>query len=175
VTELNAWLLDNLGIVLSILSVVAVGLVVAVAVVWRRLSRSTAAYRSLVHEVTGVPLGEVLERQAARLGAVDRRLGEIDGRYQLLEARTRNSLRHVGLVRFNPFEDTGSDQSFAIALLDDEGSGIVMSSLHGRAGTRVFAKPIRAGQAAYTLSGEEQEALHIASAAVPDRPVERDR
>jgi len=117
----------------------------------------------------------VLEAQAARVDAVDRRLAEVDGRYQPLEARTRGSLRHVGLVRFNPFEDTGSDQSFAIALLDDDRNGIVMSSLHGRAGTRVFAKPIRAGQAVHALSGEEQEAVRIASAATPDVPVDRDR
>jgi hypothetical protein len=175
VPELNQWLVDNLGIVLGTVAVAVGGLVAAVVVLGRRLSRSTSAYRSLVHEATGAPLGEVLETQAARVDAVDRRLAEINGRYQLLEARTRGSLQHVGLVRFNPFEDTGSDQSFAIAILDDERNGIVMSSLHGRAGTRVFAKPIRAGQAAHALSDEEQDALRIAAGAIRDVGAERDR
>jgi len=62
-------------------------------------------------------------------------------------------------VRFNPFEDVGGDQSFAIALLDQHGNGLVLSSLHNRAETRVYAKPIQAGRSEYTLSAEEQQAL----------------
>ena len=52
------------------------------------------------------------------------------------------AFQRVGLVRFNPFEDTGGNQSFALALLDAEGNGWVLSSLHARTGTRVYAKPI---------------------------------
>jgi hypothetical protein len=66
------------------------------------------------------------------------------------------------MVRFNPFEDTGSDQSFAIALLDDRRDGIVLSSLHGRANTRLFAKPVEGGSSKHTLSAEEAEAIRIA-------------
>ena len=173
--DLNQWLLDNLWIVAGGLLLVVAGLAVATGVLARRLSRATAAYRSLVHEASGAPLGATLDAQAARVDEVDRRLGEIDGRYRLLEARSRGSLQHVGLVRFNPFEDTGSDQSFAIALLDAEANGIVLSSLHGRGGTRVFAKPIHAGQASHTLSDEEHEALRVASRGEPDELSQRDR
>jgi hypothetical protein len=102
-------------------------------------------------------------------------LAELDERYAQLETRSRGSLQHVGLVRFNPFSDTGSDQSFAIALLDDERSGIVVSSLHGRDGTRIFAKPIRAGKATHPLSAEEQQALAIAFAGHGDAGIQRDR
>jgi hypothetical protein len=79
-----------------------------------------------------------------------------------LEHRTLTSLQHIGLVRFNPFEDTGSDQSFAIALLDGERDGIVISSLHGRANTRVFAKPVQGGSSPHALSAEEEQAIRIA-------------
>jgi hypothetical protein len=102
--------------------------------------------------------------------AVDARLGELAATFGTLETRSRGSLQHVGLVRFNPFEDTGSDQSFAIALLDADHSGIVISSLHGRAGTRVFAKPITSGQATHALSDEEQQAVALAVSEPPDRP-----
>jgi hypothetical protein len=82
----------------------------------------------------------------------------------MLEARTLSSLQHIGLVRFNPFDDTGSDQSFAIALLDERRDGIVLSSLHGRTNTRIFAKPVEGGTSRHALSDEESEAIRIAIA-----------
>ena len=161
--DLNQWLLDNLWIVVGILLVGLIGLTARVVILNRRLSRATVAYRSLADEASGRPLGEVIVSHGERVRTVENRLAEVDGRFRQLADRSRGSLQHIGLVRFNPFEDTGSDQSFAIALLDDEANGIVLSSLQGRAGTRIFAKPIRGGQATHTLSDEEQEALRIAS------------
>jgi hypothetical protein len=79
-----------------------------------------------------------------------------------MEGRTRTSIQHIGLVRFNPFDDTGSDQSFVIALLDDRRDGIVLSSLHGRANTRLFAKPVEGGESSHALSDEEAQAIRIA-------------
>jgi hypothetical protein len=67
-------------------------------------------------------------------------------------------------VRFNPFEDTGGNQSFALALLDAEGNGWVLSSLHARSGTRVYAKAIREGRADGALSDEEAAAIKQATA-----------
>lgn len=80
----------------------------------------------------------------------------------------KDSLRHVqkvALKRFNPFGDTGGDQSFSMALLDKYGDGIVLSSLHGRAGTRLYAKPVEKGKAvAYEFSEEELEVVKLALA-----------
>jgi hypothetical protein len=59
----------------------------------------------------------------------------------------------------NPFKDTGGDQSFAIALLDSNNNGIVLSSLYTREGTRVYTKPIEKGASSYNLSKEEEEAI----------------
>jgi hypothetical protein len=67
-------------------------------------------------------------------------------------------------VRYNPFEETGGNQSFALALLDLDGNGWVLSSLHARSGTRVYAKAITAGRAESALSEEESAALRQASA-----------
>jgi len=68
-------------------------------------------------------------------------------------------IQKVGIVRFNPFQDTGGNQSFAIALLDYYNNGLVISSLHSREGTRTYTKPIKNGQSEYNLSGEEKEAI----------------
>lgn len=65
----------------------------------------------------------------------------------------------VGFVRFNPFSDTGGDQSFCLAVLDAEGSGWVLSSIHARTGNRVYAKQLVLGKSSHTLSEEEATAV----------------
>lgn len=80
----------------------------------------------------------------------------------LIQSRLPSVLQKVGIIRFNPFEDAGGDQSFAIALLDAENNGVVFSSLYSREGVRVFAKPIKAGSSSYHLSKEEDEAINRA-------------
>jgi hypothetical protein len=71
-------------------------------------------------------------------------------------------IRHVGLVRFSPFHDTGSDQSFAIALLDGRRNGLVITALHSRTDSRLYAKPVERGTSPYSLTPEEREAMHRA-------------
>ena len=72
------------------------------------------------------------------------------------------SIQKVGVVRFNPFKDTGGDQSFAIALLDKNSNGVVISSLYSREGTRIYTKPIEKGGSSYHLSEEEEQAIQKA-------------
>lgn len=85
---------------------------------------------------------------------------ELSGLNSRVEAQRNLGLRHiqrVELLRFNPYDDTGGDQSFAIALLNNEGTGVVVTSLHARSGTRVFAKDISLGKSKkYQLSKEEE-------------------
>lgn len=72
------------------------------------------------------------------------------------------ALSHLGLVRFDAFEDAGGSQSFALALIDDDGDGIVLTSLHSRQATRLYVKSIRRGVADAPLSGEEVQAMRNA-------------
>ncbi len=77
-----------------------------------------------------------------------------------LEERMRRTIRKISTVRFDPFEGSGSGkQSFAIALLDDEGDGAVVSSLHARDSVRVFAKSISKFNSPHELSEEELRAI----------------
>lgn len=69
------------------------------------------------------------------------------------------SITKVGVVRFNPFKDTGGDQSFVIALLDSNNDGLVLSALYTREGTRVYTKPIEKATSTYHLSKEEEESI----------------
>ena len=93
-----------------------------------------------------------------------REVDRLKARTAALEATAQRSFQRVGLVRYNPFEETGGNQSFALALLDAEGNGWVLSSLHARTGTRVYAKSIRGGRSDGALSEEETAAIKQATA-----------
>ncbi|HKO33515.1 MAG TPA: DUF4446 family protein [Candidatus Limnocylindria bacterium] len=160
--DLNRVLTDNLAAVLIVMAVAIVVLLVMVILQSIRVGRAVDTYRQLVRDGTGGSLDEVLQSHVARVEEVRGRLREIDAVQATLEHRTQTSIQHIGLVRFNPFEDTGSDQSFALALLDDRRDGVVISSLHGRTNTRLFAKPVEGGGSSHTLSDEEAQAIRVA-------------
>lgn len=77
----------------------------------------------------------------------------------VINAKLKKSIRGLGIIRFNPFSDQGSNQSFAIGMLNEEGDGVVFSSLYSRERMSVFAKPIKNHKSEYELSAEEKEAL----------------
>jgi hypothetical protein len=100
-------------------------------------------------------------RQIQRLEGAVRSLAATDRRQ---EALIEGAVRHVGVVRYDAFEDVGGRLSFSCALLDDHGNGVVLTSINGRQDTRVYAKPIVDGGSAYNLSVEEEEAIRQATA-----------
>lgn len=161
--ELNRLLADNLALVLALLAALILVLLVTVVVQGVRLARATRAYREVVRDGDGGrSLHDLLAGNASAVERASERMTDIEAMHGLIDERTRRSLQHIGMVRFNPFDDTGSDQSFAIALLDDRRDGVVISSLHGRSNTRLFAKPVAAGSSPHTLSDEEAQAIRIA-------------
>ena len=91
-------------------------------------------------------------------------LANVAKRVDDLEVVAALAVQHVGLVRFDAFEDMGGHLSFAAAMLDGEGDGFVFSSINGRQETRIYAKPIEGGASRYHLSDEEQEAIRRALA-----------
>ena len=72
------------------------------------------------------------------------------------------AVQKVGMIRFNPFGETGGNQSFALAMLDNYNSGVIILSLYSRDGVRIYAKPVKEGKSEYQLSKEEEESLQIA-------------
>lgn len=102
---------------------------------------------------------EVISEQIKRMESIEDDIKDINKWNEKLQGICDISITKVGVVRFNPFKDTGGDQSFAIALLDSKNNGIIFSSLYGREGTRVYSKPIVNGDSTYNLSEEEREAI----------------
>ena len=139
-------------------------LFVLLLVVARRTRQIDARLAGLTRGAGGHDLEQVLDAHLDKVFAVARELDELTARAAGLEAAQRRAFQRVGLVRFNPFEETGGNQSFALALLDAGGNGWVLSSLHARSGTRVYAKAIKAGRADAALSDEESAAIGQAMA-----------
>lgn len=94
-------------------------------------------------------------------------LDSAEQRLSKLEVRLDKAVRHVGLVRFDAFEDVGGNQSFALAFFDDNGDGAIITSLLGRTECRVYCKPITKGRTERTLSQEEQRAMEDAVSTGP--------
>jgi Protein of unknown function (DUF4446) len=99
-----------------------------------------------------------------RLEKAARTLNATDQRQQLqIEA----GVRRVGLLRYDAFEDVGGRLSFSCALLDENGNGVVLTSINGRQDTRVYAKPVSGGTSSFNLSLEEDEAIRQAMSDEP--------
>ncbi len=76
-----------------------------------------------------------------------------------LLTRSKISVRNIAVKRFNPFADAGSNQSFSVALVDDHGDGVILSSIYARERMSVYAKPVEKGSSSYELTEEEAEVL----------------
>ena len=129
---------------------------------WRRTRRLGRRIDALTRGEEGKDLGAILDAHLDKVFAVSNEVDELTVRTAVAEANLRRSFQRIGLVRFNPFEDTGGNQSFALALLDSKNDGIVVSSLHSRQNTRLYLKAIVGGRSETALSDEEAEALRKA-------------
>jgi len=97
------------------------------------------------------------------LKKVESNMSELSRELENLKEASKFSVQKVGMVRFSPYKEVGGDQSFSIALLDADNSGIVISSLFSRTDNRVYGKPIVNGQSKYLLSEEEKQAIEKAN------------
>jgi hypothetical protein len=125
--------------------------------------RATVRLRRLRRALRAVQTGQG-DATIEDAGDLIRRLEDVTKRIDDLEFVARVSVQHVGLVRFDAFDDLGGHLSFAAAMLDGEGDGYVLTSINGRHETRIYAKPIERAASRYHLSTEEQEAIRRALA-----------
>jgi hypothetical protein len=135
----------------------------AVFIQSRRLARVERRLRSLgkgaVGATDGAALVDVVASQGAKLDAARAEVEKIQSAVKTLDVSVARTVQYIGLVRYNPFHETGGDQSFALALLDRFGNGVVVSSLHTRTATRFYAKPVKRGASPLSLSDEEAQAI----------------
>ncbi|MDP4001418.1 MAG: DUF4446 family protein [bacterium] len=107
-------------------------------------------------------LEQVLVDQNRSITNLTKDLSTLNEELTDLTLLNKNNIQKIGMVRFNPFDDTGGNMSFALALLNNHGDGVVVSSLHGREGTRIYSKSIEAHASKSKLTDEEEEAINNA-------------
>ena len=128
------------------------------------LFRTVMHYRRLIAGAGKGDLVSILEKILKKEELTEKRIDEILKRVKSMEEEGRFHIQKTGLVRFNPFSDTGGSQSFSLAILDGGNSGIVISSLHSRDQTRIYTKPVKNGKptVGFEFSKEEREAIEKA-------------
>lgn len=129
----------------------------------RRLRRLMTGRNGSMEETLGVLSRESREHKLFR--------AELEQYLKLAESRLRGSVQGLGIVRFNPFlgQGQGGDQSFAAAFLDEEGRGVVLSSLYARSQLGFYAKPLEKWASTYELTEEERQAIAQARERVASR------
>jgi hypothetical protein len=155
------------GLVAGVLALACIALAVALVILARRTARLDRRLQSLTRGEDGTSLEAILGSHLERVYALNADVERLTTRTTTLEQVQRTAFQRVGLVRFNPFEDTGGNQSFALALLDQNADGFIVSSLHSRNGTRIYAKAITGGRCDTAMSSEEEQALKAALATGP--------
>jgi len=158
--HLDQSVLDTLAVAGVVVAVLA--LLIAVAA-WFRLGRMKRDY-SVLQGPDGETgsFVEAVARKSAEVGALRQELGVVSSRLDRTRDDVADAIRHVAVVRFDAFGDMGGRLSFAVALLDDAGDGLVVTSINGRTETRTYAKGVKAGASDQTLSPEEEQVIGYA-------------
>lgn len=124
------------------------------------LVRSLVRYARLTKNSRGEDLTAIWEAYLKKARENESQITTLKSQILNLEKQEVKNFQRVGIVRFNPFNDAGGNQSFALSLLDGDGNGMVLSSLHGRELTRTYAKPVKNfGPSDFEFSKEEEEAI----------------
>ena len=124
-----------------------------------------ASYTNLFKTSDGAPikgLKTVIESLIAQSQQQEIEIESVKKALINTDTTARSALQKTGLIRFNPFTDTGGNHSFSLCLLNQKNDGIVITAIHGREGTRLYTKIISNAKSNQTLSSEENKALAAA-------------
>ena len=129
-----------------------------------KLSYMKKRYRKMMAGVDGANIERMLMGHIDEVKKVVEKSEQLDVENKRIDALLQTAVTRVGVVRFRAFEDMGSDLSYAVALLDSHNDGVVLSSIFCREDSRSYVKPITNGSSSYTMTQEEEQALHDAMA-----------
>ena len=150
-----------MNIKLQIVFLVVTLLAIVIGTLWiikteKRLKRFFVGKKAKDLEDTIINLEDEITKLKKAKENAEKEIKEIN-------LKLKKSIRGLETIRFNPFPDQGSNQSFAIGMLNEEGDGVILSSLYSRERMSVFAKPIKNGKSEYELTEEEKKSLEKAT------------
>ncbi len=151
---------DNFLVVMSVLVIL---LIIGFIIMIIKLSSINKKYKTFMKKLgNGENIEEDLENYIYRVERVEKENNQIRNLIDSLDSNMENCIQKIGMVRYNAFKDTGSNLSFALALLDEHNNGVVFNGIYSREMSNIYAKPVEKGQSKYTVSEEEKEAIQMA-------------
>ena len=148
---------DNVLIIFAILLMV---LFIGFLILLIRTANLNKRYREFMLKLgKGKNIEEDLENYMYRVEKVERQNSELHLICKEMGNQLSGCVQKIGIVRYNAFKDTGSDLSFALALLDEDNTGVVMNGIYSREMSNIYAKPVEKGKSPYTISEEEKLAI----------------
>ena len=126
------------------------------------LKRQKLKWDQLLQGSNGENIEALLRECLRQNQALTHRVEDFERKIAQIEKHAAKAKRHIGLVRYDAFEEVGGNQSFALAVYDDLGDGVIVNSIIGRTDCRVYAKPLAGGRSDRNLSDEERKAIEEA-------------
>lgn len=157
---LNFLRTDLFLIILLIGIIILLALYISNAIKLSKLRKSYAQFMKKLGK--GENIDEILKKYINAVENVQKEQEEINNYCDNLEQNINICIQKIGMVRYSAFKDTGSDLSFALALLNKYNDGVVLNGIYSREMSNIYAKPINNGKSEYTLSEEEKEAIEKA-------------
>ncbi|MBX3096745.1 MAG: DUF4446 family protein [Fimbriimonadaceae bacterium] len=156
----TTWLDPNLAAAVTVgAGVISVGLLVVVVSQSLQLRKMRQQWTALMQDSRGESLEDLLERHFQERAALRLEVNDHHLRVDALEKKMKTAKRHLGIVKYDAFDEVSGGQSFSVSLYDDDGNGVVLSSVVGRSLARLYAKGLISGEAVTPLSDEEHAAM----------------
>ncbi len=127
-----------------------------------KIKRLKSRYNKFMNGLSNKNIEQLLDSYLDKVNEIILENKEIENHLNNIDRNILNCIQKIGIVRYNAFDNVGSDLSFSIALLDYNNNGIVLSGIYSRESSSTYAKPISDGKSKYTMSAEEIQALDIA-------------
>ena len=145
-------------VLLTLNAILTIGLIV-ITIIILKIKREN---KELIVKLGGTDIKEDLKSYIHRVEGVEQKTDTIINYCRNIEKTLNTCIQKIGIVRYSAFRDTGSDLSFVLALLDSKNNGVILNGIYSREMSNIYAKPVIDGEATYTLSEEEKQALHKA-------------
>ncbi len=150
-------------IFLLIMGCMGIILLIIILVLSIRISNLNKKYQNFMKKLgNGKNIEEDLENYMYRVEKVEKQNAQIQTFCKDLESDVSQCIQKIGIIRYNAFKDTGSDLSFALAMLDENDNGVVLNGIYSREMSNIYAKPVEKGESKYTISEEEKQAIQKA-------------
>lgn len=163
ILDVDGQILLILGAVVTMFAVVA--LVITISL-YSKMKKFEKAYVSLQTFLSGIRMEDLLKANLKEVRELSQEVTAQEARLKRTEEKLRRGIDRAELIRFNSFENMGADLSFALALLNQEGTGVILTGIHSIEESRIYCKAIEKGQASVKLNKEEKEAIEKACSTI---------